>query len=228
MDSFLSVFLIGLFASVGHCVAMCGGVVGTLTIGLDESIKSNKLKITQYHLAYNLGRILSYTLMGMVFGAIGSVLLEMTFFDKVLRIISGLLMITMGFYLANWWFGLQKIEKLGVKIWAKIQPIAQKILPVTSLKKAFGLGLLWGYLPCGVVYTSLALAMASGSWVSGGLLMFVFALGTLPALLLMGSISSIFNEYNKNPLLRQIAGLLIIIMGVLAVLMPLKSLLWMH
>ncbi len=207
---------------------MCGGVVGALTIGLDESIKSNKVKIIQYHLSYNLGRILSYTLMGMVFGAIGGVLLEMTAFDKILRIISGLLMIAMGLYLANWWFGLQKIEKLGTKIWAKIQPITQKILPVTSLKKAFSLGLLWGYLPCGVVYTSLALAMASGSWLSGGLLMFVFALGTLPALLLMGSISSVFNEYHKNPTLRKVAGLLIIIMGVLAAFMPLKSLLWMH
>lgn len=230
MDSFLSVFLVGLFASVGHCVAMCGGVVGALTIGLDESIKTNKFKIVQYHLFYNLGRILSYTFVGILFGALGewgSSLLEMSTFDKVLRLFSGILMVLMGLYLSGWWFGLRKIEIIGVKIWAKIQPITQKILPITTLKKAFSLGLLWGYLPCGVVYSVLVFAMVSGSWWQGGLIMLVFALGTLPSLLLMGSISSAFNRFNQKPMVKKMAGLLVIIMGVLALWMPLK-LLWMH
>ncbi|SFV61334.1 Heavy-metal-associated domain (N-terminus) and membrane-bounded cytochrome biogenesis cycZ-like domain, possible membrane copper tolerance protein [hydrothermal vent metagenome] len=228
MEALISIFIVGFFASIGHCVAMCGGIVGALTVGIDKEKQSEKFKVIQYHLAYNFGRLLSYTLMGVIFGYLGSVLIEMTIADKVLRIISGLLMIAMGLYLAGWWFGLQKIEKIGAIVWKKIQPIANKMLPVNSMNKAFSLGLLWGYLPCGVVYSALAFSMASGSWYQGGLLMLSFGLGTLPALLLMGGLSSIFTKFIQRSWVKKIAGLIVIILGVLALLMPIKSLLKPH
>jgi sulfite exporter TauE/SafE len=225
MDALVSIFIVGFFASIGHCVAMCGGIVGALTMGIDKSQLNGKFKVIQYHFFYNFGRILSYILMGMLLGAIGSVLIQMTVFDKILRIISGLLMITMGLYLANWWFGLQKIEKFGSVIWKKIQPIANKMLPINSTSKAFSLGILWGYLPCGVVYSALAFSMASGSWYQGGLIMLVFGLGTLPMLLLMGSISSVFTQFFQQNFVKKMAGLVVIVLGIFALLMPLKSLL---
>jgi len=226
MDTLTIVFLMGLLGGV-HCLGMCGGVVALLTSALPESLRSDPKKTSLYHLNYNTGRILSYILMGVLFGLAGELLssmLKMSTLDYVLRILSGLLMVLVGLYIANWYAGIQILEKFGAKLWVRIQPISQRFLPVTSLKSAFLVGLLWGGIPCGLVYGALSFAALSGSAVQGGLIMLAFGLGTLPGLLLMAGFSSKLSEAIKKPLVRKFSGALIIILGIWALWVPAKSL----
>jgi uncharacterized protein len=226
MDTLTIVFLMGLLGGV-HCLGMCGGVVALLTSALPEALRSNPKKTSMYHLNYNTGRILSYILMGVLFGLAGELLsnmLKMSTLDYVLRIFSGLLMVLVGLYIANWYAGIQTLEKIGAKLWTKLQPVSQRFLPVTSLKSAFLVGLLWGGIPCGLVYGALSFAALSGSTVQGGLIMLAFGLGTLPSLLLMAGFSSKLSEAIKKPLVRKFSGALIIALGVWALWVPAKSL----
>ncbi len=226
MDILTIVFLMGLLGGV-HCLGMCGGVVALLTSALPVDLRSNSRQSSLYHLNYNTGRILSYILMGVIFGAAGEALsgmLKMSTFDYALRIFSGLLMVLVGLYIANWYSGIQALERVGAKLWAKLQPISQKFLPVTNLKSAFLVGLFWGGIPCGLVYGALSFALLSSSAVQGGLIMLAFGLGTLPSLLLMAGFSSKLGEAIKRPLVRKLSGALIIILGIAALWMPLKSL----
>lgn len=227
MDTVTGVFLMGLLGGV-HCLGMCGGVVGLLTSALPIELKSNARQVLWYHLNYNIGRILSYILMGALFGLAGGLLsgfLQMSAFDLMLRFFSGVLMILVGLYIANWYAGIQILEKLGAKLWAKLQPISRKFLPVTRLKHAFLVGLLWGGIPCGLVYGALSFAMLSGSFAQGAFIMLAFGLGTLPSLLLMAGFSSKLSETSKRPIVRKLSGTLIIMLGVVSLWMPIKSLL---
>ena len=222
MDILISVFLMGLLGGV-HCLSMCGGVVGMLTASLPEQVRSDSKKISLYHFNYNLGRILSYILLGAVFGLIGELLsnmLQMSAFDKVLRIFSGVLMIMVGLYIANWHMGIQALEKIGAKLWSVLQPITKRFLPVKNLKSAFLVGLFWGGIPCGLVYGALSFAIVSGSAVQGGMIMLAFGLGTLPSLLLMAGFSLKLSEAIKRPIVRKFSGALIIILGMLALWSP--------
>ena len=115
MDILISVFLMGFLGGV-HCLGMCGGVVAMLTASLDPEVKSNPKKVALFHLNYNLGRVLSYVLMGAIFGLLGALLtqsLQMDVIDKSLRIFSGVLMIMVGLYVAGWSSGIQILEKLS-------------------------------------------------------------------------------------------------------------------
>jgi len=226
MDTLIIIFLMGLLGSV-HCLGMCGGVVGLLTSALPENLRSNSKQASLYHLNYNTGRILSYILMGALFGLAGELLssmLKMSILDHVLRVFSGVLMVLVGLYIANWYAGIQVLEKIGVKLWTRLQPISRKFLPVTSLKNAFLVGLFWGGIPCGLVYSALSFAALSGSAIHGGLIMLAFGLGTLPSLLLMAGFSSTLSQAIKKPMVRRFSGALIIILGVWALLTPVKSL----
>ncbi|HIG89040.1 sulfite exporter TauE/SafE family protein [Candidatus Thioglobus sp.] len=228
MDILISVFLMGLLGGV-HCLGMCGGVVGMLTASLPEQTRADSKQILLYHFNYNLGRILSYALLGIVFGFIGELLsstLQMSVFDQVLRIFSGALMIMVGLYIANWYTGIQSLEKIGAKLWAVLQPITKRFLPVKNLKSAFLVGLFWGGIPCGLVYGALSFAIVSGSAVQGVLIMLAFGLGTLPSLLLMAGFSLKLNESINKPIIRKLSGALIIVLGVLALWVPAKSLLF--
>lgn len=226
MDTLTIVFLMGLLGGV-HCLGMCGGVVALLTSALPAELRSNVKQTSLYHLNYNTGRILSYVLMGALFGLAGELLantLKMSVLDHALRIFSGILMVLVGLYIANWYAGIQVLEKIGAKLWTKLQPISQKFLPVTSLKSAFLVGLFWGGIPCGLVYGALSFAVLSGSTVQGGLIMLAFGLGTLPSLLLMAGFSLKLSEAIKKPLVRKFSGALIITLGIWALWVPAKTL----
>ncbi len=227
MDILISVFLMGLLGGA-HCLGMCGGVVGMLSAGLDPKVKNSSGKTALFHLNYNIGRILSYILMGAIFGLIGTLLsqtLQMSVFDKSLRIFSGVLMIMVGLYIGNWSSSIQILEKIGAKLWVVLQPLTQRFLPIRNLRSAFFTGLLWGGIPCGLVYGALSFAMLSGSAVQGGLIMLAFGLGTLPSLLLMAGLSTRLTHLIQKPMVRKLSGLLIIIMGVAALWMPVNSML---
>lgn len=164
--------------------------------------------------------------MGLVFGMLGAILsqtLQMNLFDKALRIFSGVLMIMVGLYIANWSSGIQILEKIGAKFWAILQPFSKRFLPIKDLKGAFFTGLLWGGIPCGLVYSALSFAIVSGSAAQGGLIMLAFGLGTLPSLLIMASLSTQLTHWIKKPWVRKTSGLFIIGLGIAALWMPINS-----
>ena len=210
----LTAFVIGLLGGV-HCLGMCGGIVGALTFGLPEGRRQG-VQLIPYQLAYNLGRILSYTLAGAAAGGLGVLLagvLPVQQAQNLLIILAAIFMILMGLYIAGWWNGLSMVERAGGSLWRRIEPLARKLMPVTSAPQAFALGLVWGWLPCGLVYSVLVWAVSAGSAQEGALLMAAFGLGTLPNLLLMGAAAGWLGAHIKKPAVRYVAGGLIIAYG---------------
>lgn len=210
----LSAFLTGLIGSI-HCVGMCGGITGALTMGTSPSIRRSLLKLLPYLIAYNSGRILSYITAGAIVGLLSSQITHP--FSKsyqIHQLISGIFLIILGFYLAGWWQGLLKLEQLGSYLWRFISPLGKYFLPVKHAFHAFGIGLVWGWLPCGLVYTALALSLAGGSSFQGSLIMLAFGLGTLPMLFLMGMTTHWLTHLTRRNEIRMIVGILLITFGI--------------
>lgn len=203
-----SALMLGLLGG-GHCFGMCGGLMGALTLAIPPEQRSRRLQLL---LAYNLGRILSYGSAGLLLGSAGWALSNSPLASG-LRIAAALLLIAMGLYLAGWWSGLTRIEALGRGLWRHIQPLAQKLLPVTTLPRALLLGALWGWLPCGLVYSTLLWAASQGSPGQAGLLMLAFGLGTWPALLLSGLAAERLGHFLRRRGVRLTGGLLVIAFG---------------
>ena len=211
----LSAVILGLMGGV-HCIGMCGGISAAL--GLSGGQHSYR-KL----LAYNLGRISSYTMMGAIAGLASGLLQEQwMLFGIIMRIAANLLLILMGFYLANWWYGLSWIERIGHHLWRRIQPLGRFLLPVEHSAQALFLGMLWGWLPCGLIYSALAWTSTAGSAQQSGILMLAFGIGTLPAMLTTGLFANQLRQHLQRKNVRVIAGLLIISFGCygLAELLP--------
>lgn len=195
--SLIGALLLGLMGS-GHCLAMCGGIISTLSI----SGKSDKTTTKwRFVLLYQIGRIASYTLFGFIAGWFGFHFNQVSPVP-ILKILSGFLLIAMGLYLSQVWMGLSYLEKFGKKIWKVISPLSKHLLPVVNSKQAFVLGGLWGWLPCGLVYTSLGYALSLSNSIQSALFMLLFGLGTLPATLLAGSTSLGIKKVLNNKLVR--------------------------
>ncbi len=211
----LSAFLVGLLGGV-HCVGMCGGIVGALTFGLPEPVRRSLVKVAPFQLAYNLGRVVSYVLAGALMGGLGMLLAKLMpvyYAQRGLLAVAGLFMIFLGLYLGGWWFGLTRLEKMGAGLWRRIEPSARRLLPVRSLGQAMGLGLLWGWIPCGLVYSMLIWSVSAGSAINGAVLMLAFALGTLPNLLAMGAMAGGLASLLRKPGVPRLAGAAVILLG---------------
>ncbi len=173
---YLSAVALGLAGS-GHCLGMCGGIAAALNLGGHRS-----LPVT---ISYHGGRILSYTLLGGMLGFIaGSI--DLVAWTIALRYIAGLLLICMGLYVANWWQGMQALERAGAKLWKPVQRFSSRLLPIKNPAQGMALGLCWGLMPCGLIYSALAWSATAQNAVSSAMLMFCFGLGTLPAMLAVG------------------------------------------
>ena len=201
----VAIFFVGLLGGV-HCLGMCGSIVG---------IFAAQNARYSFHLAYNAGRLASYTLAGALAGALGQA--GLLFRDQVpvqhlLFALSSLMLIALGLYLAGIWGVVRHIEQAGSVLWRHIQPLTRAFLPANTPTRALLLGTLWGWLPCGLVYSVLVSALASGSAKSGALLMLAFGLGTLPNLLLIGHFWS--KRQIQSPQLRLAAGLLVAGFGI--------------
>jgi sulfite exporter TauE/SafE len=214
-------FLVGLFGSL-HCIGMCGGIVGALTLGLSEDARRSPWRLFPYLLGYNAGRITSYAFAGGLLGLLGQQLAGLAIQGgaPVGKWIAGAFMILLGLYLAGWWRGLAVLEKGGARIWRHIEPLGRRFLPVRHPVHAYLVGLVWGWLPCGMVYAALSWSLISASAVQGSLLMLAFGLGTLPMLFVMGSAAGWLARLVKHPLLRQAAGTLIIAFGIYFLFAP--------
>jgi len=216
MDSiYITAFIVGILGGV-HCLGMCGGVVGGLTFSLESRIQTNWWKMMSFQLAYNFGRITSYMILGAVFGALGAGIGSLATFlpaQQFLQVVAGLFMIALGLYLGGWWFGVVKIEKLGQALWAKISPYAKNMTPVKHYYQAWLYGLVWGWLPCGLVYSMLIMTLTAGSAINGAAMMLAFGLGTLPNLMLMGVFAFYFTRLSRMVWVKRSAGLGVMLMG---------------
>ncbi|MFT3736361.1 MAG: sulfite exporter TauE/SafE family protein [Rhodocyclaceae bacterium] len=213
----LAVFLIGLLGGT-HCVGMCGGIVTALSGPVMQPGQARTQPDWRLHLAYNGGRMLTYAVLGAVFGALGSATLLFNHVLPVqlaLYVLANLLLLALGAYLLGVTVLLAPLERIGGRLWRRIQPLAARYLPARSWQQALPLGMLWGLIPCGLIYSVLSTALLSGSATQGALLMGCFALGTLPNLLLAGLALARFRDVLRRQSVRWLAGLLIIAFGVL-------------
>lgn len=222
-------FLIGLVSTL-HCISMCGGIMGALIMGLPPERRQSARALFPYAFAYNLGRILSYTLAGALLAVIGGSLFGVLPTGQtgqghaLLRIFAGLLMLGVGLYLAGWFPSFISIEKVGLPIWKRLQPIGQRFMPVNTLGRAFLFGVVWGWLPCGLVYSVLFTAAAQGTALGGGAYMLAFGLGTLPAVVLtgvaIGRIGGRNPDFHQSTLVRQGGGMVIIVLATITLIWP--------
>ena len=205
----VSALILGLLGG-GHCLGMCGGLMGALTLAIPPAQRGRRLRLL---LAYNLGRILSYTAAGLLLGLAGWAVAGSAA-EVIMRSLAALLLITMGLYLAGWWSGLTRIEALGRGLWRHIQPLTRRFMPVTSLPRALVLGALWGWLPCGLVYSTLLWASSQGSALNSALLMLAFGFGTWPVLLATGLAAERIIALLQRRGVRVAGGLLVMLFGI--------------
>ena len=205
--SLFAAVLIGWLGGV-HCLGMCGGIVSALTLSVPPSKRPVLL------LAYNLGRCTTYTLLGAVAGAMGYAgIAALGIAPWALLALANALLMGMGFYLMGWPWLVRPLEQGGQHLWRHIEPYTRRLLPISTPTRAVLVGLLWGFLPCGLVYSALVTALATGNSVAGALWMAAFALGTLPNLLLAGWAGAALLHRLRQSALRWIAGLLVAIWG---------------
>ena len=215
MPELLPLFLAGLLGGT-HCVAMCGGVVAALaggavsvTAGAGRPGVAGRLPLL---LSYNAGRIASYGLAGAIAGGLGfagASLASQLPARLVLLVLANLLLVAMGLYLMGLPKLLLPLERGGAVLWRRLQPATRRFLPARTPLQALPLGLIWGWLPCGLVYSALASALASGSAGRGALVMLAFGLGTLPNLLFAGLFAAGLARFVKRPTVRIGSGLVV-------------------
>jgi len=220
ITSYLVAFTMGLFSSM-HCIGMCGSIIGTLTLSLSPEIRNKKARLFPFVLNYNLGRIVSYTLAGGLVGVIASLLnmpLSHGEGHRLLQLLSALIMASAGLYIAGWFPRFAYIEKAGLHVWKKIEPFGRKLIPVKNHTQAYLFGMVWGWLPCGLVYTVLTRAATTGDITQSALTMLAFGLGTLPAVMGVGIMAGALMRLSRMQYFKQVVGLLMIALALVAAL----------
>lgn len=204
-------FMLGFLGGV-HCVGMCGGLCAAFSLQLPPHISRHKLIIL-----LNLGRLVSYIIIGALFGLFGQLGSNTVFGNEiraVLFVVAQILLIFAGLYLSGLFAGFAKIESVGKPIWRKLQPIMHKFLPIQSVSGSLIVGALWGWIPCGLVYSVSATALSSGHSLSGALIMLAFGLGTLPNLLAVSLFAVQIKNFFQNKKIKLVAGLIIVLWAV--------------
>jgi uncharacterized protein len=214
-------FLAGLFGST-HCIGMCGAMV-ILFEGQRTALRGAWLR----RVLYNTGRLGFYMLLGAVAGLGGSLITQAAGLDvglAALRVLAGFLVIALGLNLALDWQTLAVLERTGAGLWKRLAPLTRHVLPVATPGRALAAGLLWGALPCGLVYSAAGIAATSGDAVTGAAVMFAFWLGTAPVLLLAGASAAKLAVWRRRGTARRTAGIVLIVLGLLALAFPLLRL----
>ncbi len=215
MAIILTALMLGLLGSL-HCVGMCGGIAGLLhapnAVSGGAPASGQRWRMI---LVYNSGRIGSYMLAGALAAQTGISLLGLMGVDSsrmLAQMIGGLFMILLGLYLAGWWNALAPLERLGLKLWRWLAPLTRHFLPMDRYSRVLAVGILWGWLPCGLVYSALALVLASGDPLIGMVAMGAFGIGTLPV---VSALSALGGEEGlvRRPLVRKAAGFVIVLLG---------------
>ncbi|MBB1274671.1 sulfite exporter TauE/SafE family protein [Psychromonas sp. SR45-3] len=222
INDFFSAFLIGILGA-GHCIGMCSGIASALSFSISPTQKNGLLSL----LLYNLGRISSYSLAGFIFAASSSVLIIWMGGKEsliYLRIFAAIMMLLLAFYIARLWNGLLIVERAGQFIWRFIKPLAQYFLPLKHPILAFPLGFFWGWLPCGLVYSTLVWAISTADAFNGLLIMLGFGLGTLPAMMLVGTLSHRLKTILNKQWFRYSSGLILALFALQTLYIAFKQL----
>ena len=231
-------FVTGLASSL-HCLGMCGGAISAMMlttrprnshaqvatfpiaqltsarhVGASPAMAMTNLPLV---LAFNSGRILSYGVAGAAIGVLGggALMSDAMPVRLALFLLANIIMLLTGLYIAGWTTGLAPLERAGQYLWRHLSPLTSKFLPVETLPQAALLGGLWGWIPCGLVYAMLVVALASGSALNGAATMIAFGLGTLPAMTMAGMLSAQMKTKLRDKRLRVAAGVVVIVMALL-------------
>lgn len=206
----LSAWVAGTLGSA-HCLGMCGGIA-SLAGSSPGGARPGRI------LAFNAGRLGSYSLAGALVGSLGWQLGALTgealAWGGALRLMMGLMMIAVGLHVAIGWTGLRRLERLGIPLWRRIGPLARRFDPRRSAAQALAFGALWGWIPCGLVYSALLTALVSGSATAGASIMLAFGFGTLPAMLSLGLLGQRLQRALAAVEVRRLFGLTVIGFGV--------------
>ncbi len=212
----LEFLIVGVLSST-HCLVMCGGIVGALTISLPMATRQQPRLLFEFLATYSLGRILSYTVAGFFAGLFGEFIVNAFSLQEshahILFIVSTLILVAIGLHIAGWLPEIARLEGMGKRLWSRLEPVAQSLLPVKTKGQALFLGFLWGWLPCGMTYTVLIWSALLGDAVSGSLAMGAFGLGTVPGILVASYFSGRFYRFQQKSLKRAL-GILIILAAV--------------
>lgn len=220
MTPFLLAFLVGLLSAL-HCLGMCGGIIGALTFSLSIETRHDWPRLLAFLLAYNLGRAGSYALAGAAFGWLGQAAMTTgpsTWPRQLLQGLAALVMIGIGLYMAGWFPRFAQVERIGEPLWQRLEPIGRRLLPVATLPRALVYGAVWGWLPCGLVYTMLIATPSVGGPAAGALYMALFGLGTLPAMLAVGLFTGRLHAWARSRPVQVAAGLSVMALGLFALL----------
>ena len=228
----LPLFAVGLAGSV-HCIGMCGGIVGALSGALGGTGVRRTIPIVPAAsamaattaldgavrvLAYNAGRIASYMVAGAIAGGLANgagTLALAARWQGVAYLLANAMLAALGLYLMNAWHGLARLETAGNVLWRRLLPALRYLLPADTLPKSFALGALWGWVPCGMVYSVLLTALLAGSATGGAAAMLAFGAGTLPMLLALGMAGAGLRQALQHPAVRAGCGMLVLGFGVL-------------
>lgn len=229
LSTAVPMLLVGLAGSV-HCAGMCGGIVSAFSlapprrqVGIavrcapSSSFSCSALSALPRVLAYNAGRLASYTAAGAIAGGISGgvrLLAGVAAVEAVALWLIGAMLIALGLYLMDAWRGLAVLERLGGRLWRHLEPLTAALLPLDTPYKLFGVGAVWGWLPCGMVYSALLVALVSGSALTGAAVMLAFGLGTLPLLLAMGVAGAHWRAALQRRAVRVGGGLVVLLFGV--------------
>ena len=212
---FLAAFSMGLFGSP-HCLGMCGGIVTAFGLSMQHVSDSKKNGLI---LTYHLGRLISYSLLGLIASLVGVAIFQSIMSNSAPRIVLGAVLVLIGLAM----LGLplfNQLEKVGMRFWQSLAPIRKKVFPIDSFGKALFAGLLWGFLPCGLVYGALMMAIAGNNITTGAALMFVFGLGTMPMLIATQKTVGMLQSNIKHFRLRQINGVIMLLSGLAVIFIP--------
>lgn len=217
--SYPSAFLIGLLGST-HCLGMCGGISASLSMALSLG-KGFRLRQALMLLSFNLGRIASYVVIATMIALLSThAAATWAGAGTLLRALAGILLIFMGLSMGQWWQGIRYVERLGTPVWRRLAPATRALMPVRNPAHALALGALWGWLPCGLVYSTLGWAALQPTTLSAGLTMFFFGLGTLPSMLATGYAAQWVKGLQQHRGFRRITALLLILFGLWTLPLP--------
>lgn len=214
----LSAILLG-FVGSGHCLGMCGGIAGALGQATVPALRSSPLFSS---VLYSLGRIASYGLLGTFAGLFGESVNSVAGAGPTLRVLTGLLIVAFGVQAADWgWSGVAWIERAGLRVWRRLLPVVGRVGRPDRIWKVVMLGALWGWLPCGLVYSGLAVAAVTGTPLRGGVFMLCFGLGTLPALVVAGGAAARLSAVLQKRGAKRAVGVLLVVFGCWTIFMAL-------
>jgi sulfite exporter TauE/SafE len=217
--SLSAAFVAGMAGSV-HCLAMCGGLSAAL--GLRARRAPNAPRASLLAACHQAGRLTSYTLAGDIVGAFSGLLQGILDFDRmalIARMLAGLMLITISLGVLFHRRPLAIVERMGGSLWRRVAPLARS-LPAAGIGSSLLLGMLWGWLPCGFIYSMLMFAALKGGAIQGAALMLCFGLGTVPAVFGASLISAQVGRVTMARGLNVAAGWLLLVFGALTMFGP--------